>query len=114
MGTIFNMRFFATLVLCSASCLFAQKKPFDVQAMMRLSRLSEPQVSPDGKWVAFTVQTIDLDKNIKPRQIFIVSPDGGEPRQITRDGTTNERPRWSPDSKRIAYISNRSGSSQVW
>src|SRR5262249_43056650 len=39
---------------------------------------------------------------------------GGLPRQITRDGTDNERPRWSPDSKQIYYVSNRDGSMQVW
>src|SRR6185295_17506513 len=67
-----------------------------------------------GKWVAFSVQTIDLEKNTKPKQIWIAPVDGGEARLVTRDGTTNERPRCSPDSKRIAYISNRGGSSQLW
>ncbi|MBL8179961.1 MAG: S9 family peptidase [Bryobacterales bacterium] len=100
--------------LLIATSLYAQKKPFTVQAMLQLKRVSEPQLSPDGKLVAFTVMTIDLDKNTKPRHIFTVPLDGGEPRQITRDGTANERPRWSPDSKQIAFISNRGGSSQIW
>ncbi|MBL8230689.1 MAG: PD40 domain-containing protein, partial [Bryobacterales bacterium] len=108
------MRFWTLFLLFAASPGFAQKKPFDVQAMLRMTRLSEPQLSPDGKSVAFVAQTIDLDKNTKPRQIYVVPVDGGEPKMITRDGTANERPRWSPDSKRIAYISNRSGSSQIW
>jgi len=101
-------------LLVSTPQALAQKKPFDVQALMQISRISEPQVSPDGKWVAFTVQTIDLDKNTKPKQIWITPLEGGESKVITKDGTSNERPRWSPDSKRIAYISNRGGSSQVW
>ena len=103
----------ALLVACAA-CVSAQKQPFDVQTMLRLSRISEPQLSPDGKLVAFTVQTVDLDRNTKPKQIYIVPLNGGLPRQITRDGTDNERPRWSPDSKQIYYVSNRDGSMQVW
>ncbi len=103
----------ALLVACAAP-IFAQKQPFDVQSMLKLSRISEPQLSPDGKLVAFTVQTVDLDKNTKPKQIYVVALNGGLPRQITHDGTDNERPRWSPDSKQIYYVSNRDGSMQVW
>ena len=106
------MRIFPALAL--AACVFGQPQPFDVQTMMRLSRIEEPRLSPDGKLVAFTVQTVDLDKNSKPKQVYVVSVDGGFPRQLTHDGTDNERPRWSPDSKTIYYVSNRDGSSQVW
>jgi len=106
------MRFF--WMLLGAACLFAQKQPFDVQAMLRLARISEPVLSPDGKTVAFTVQTVDIANNSKPKQIYSVSLNGGFPRQLTHDGTDNERPRWSPDSKQIYYVSNRDGASQVW
>ncbi|HWZ30022.1 MAG TPA: S9 family peptidase [Bryobacteraceae bacterium] len=102
------------LLLACASGMFAQKQPFDVQVMLKLSRISEPQLSPDGKLVAFTVQTVDLDRNTKPKQIYTVTLNGGLPRQITRDGSANERPRWSSDSKQIYYVSNRDGSAQVW
>ncbi len=94
--------------------VFAQKKPFDSAAMMELKRMSDPQISPDGKWVTFTVQTVDVVANKKPSQIWIAPLSGGTPRQITHDGETNQRARWSPDSKRIAYISDRGGSSQIW
>ncbi|HTS77663.1 MAG TPA: S9 family peptidase [Bryobacteraceae bacterium] len=92
----------------------AQKPTFDVQMMMRLSRISEPVLSPDGRSVAFTVQTVDLDQNTKPKQIYVVGVNGGLPHQLTHDGTNNERPRWSPDSRQIYYVSNRDGSSQIW
>jgi dipeptidyl aminopeptidase/acylaminoacyl peptidase len=94
--------------------LFAQKRAFDANAMMELKRISDPQISPDAKWVAFTVQSVEVAANSKPSQIWIVPLAGGAPRQITYDGTANQRPRWSPDSRRIAYISNRSGASQIW
>ncbi len=103
---------FAAFLLAPA--LLAQKQPFDVTAMLKIARIGEPQLSPDGKTVAFTVQTIDLDADTKPKQIWVVPADGGPSVQITRDGDDNERPRWSADSKRIAFISNRAASPQVW
>jgi dipeptidyl aminopeptidase/acylaminoacyl peptidase len=106
------MRLFVTLAF--AAGLYGQQQPFDVATMLRLARISEPALSPDGKTVAFTVQTVDIEQNTKPTQIYVVGLNGGFPRQITREGTDNERPRWSPDSKQIYFISNRDGSSQVW
>ncbi|MFB3830016.1 MAG: prolyl oligopeptidase family serine peptidase [Bryobacteraceae bacterium] len=102
------------LLLALAIGGFAQKPPFDVNAMMKLARISEPQISPDGRTVAFTVTTIDVANNKRLSQIWVVPVAGGTPRQITRDGEDNNRPRWSPDSRSIAYISNRGGSAQVW
>jgi len=93
----------------------AQKRPFDVDGLLRLKRIAEPQLSPDGKLVAFTVMTVEVSANTKPKQIWIVPVDGGQaPRQITREGSSNERPRWTPDSKSILFVSTRSGSQQVW
>ncbi len=94
--------------------VFAQKRPFDANALMELKRISDPQISPDGKTVAFTVQSVDLAANRKPQQVWTVPLEGGAPQQITHNGDNNSRPRWSPDGKRIAYISDRGGSSQIW
>lgn len=101
-------------LVCVVGIAFGQKKPFDLTAMLRLNRISDPQLSPDGKMVAFTVMTIDVAANTKPRQIWIVPLEGGgEPRQLTREGN-NERPRWTPDSKSILFVSTRSGAQQIW
>jgi len=92
----------------------AAKAPFNFEAMMKVARLDDPQLSPDGKLVAFTAQTIDMPANAKPTQIYIVNLDGGTPQRITNDGTVNTRPRWTPDSKRLFFISNRKDGNQIW
>lgn len=115
--TLYNRKYMrrATLLgLAFAASLLAQKQPFDVNALLRLVRISDPQVSRDGQTVSFTAQTVDVANNKKPAQIYTVPVNGGAPRQITNAGEDNERARWSPDSKTIAFISDRSGSAQVW
>lgn len=106
------MRTVFALVFLSA-CLCAQKQPFTVDALLKIARISEPQLSPDGRTVAFTVERPDVEKNTRPKQIYTVAVEGGTPVQITRDAS-NQRPRWTPDGKRIVFISSRTGTPQVW
>src|SRR5580658_9372595 len=108
-----------SLALLGASALFtqagfAQKQPLTVETMLRIARIGEPALSPNGRMVAFTVQTPDVTQNSKPQQIYVVPIEGGTPRQITQEGASNERPRWAPDSRQIYFISNRGGSDQIW
>lgn len=98
----------------SATAAFCAKAPFTFDAMMRLVRIDDPQLSPDGKTVAFTAQTVDMANNIKPTQIYVVPVDGGSPRRLTNDGMSNTRPRWTPDSGRIVFVSDRNAGSQIW
>ncbi|MBK7929960.1 MAG: S9 family peptidase [Bryobacterales bacterium] len=93
--------------------LLAQKQPFTVERLLELQRLSEHELSPDGTQVAFTVQTVNVEANTKPRQIWVVPLAGGTPRKLTSEGN-NYRPRWSADGKSLLFLSTRSGSAQVW
>src|SRR3954471_2094254 len=107
------MRFCLLAFVLTAPILIAQKAPFDAAAMMQLARISDPQISPDGKTVAFVVQTVDIEANKKPKHIYAVPLEGGTPKKLTDVGEGNDRPRWSPDGK-LYYTSDRSGTPQIW
>ena len=104
------------LLLCTLLLgpVWAQKRPFTFQEMMKVKRISDPQLSPDGRWVAYTATTVDVEKNSKNSDIWLVPTRGGEASQMTRSLKADERPRWAPDSKRFAFVSARSGVSQIW
>src|SRR5581483_10417510 len=104
------MRSPAWLVVALAPfALFAQKKPFDAAAMMRIQRIADPQLSPDGKTVAFSVSTPDVPGNRSVRSVWTVPMDGGPPRRLAE----GERPRWSSDGKRIFYAAPVNGVHQI-
>jgi dipeptidyl aminopeptidase/acylaminoacyl peptidase len=89
------------------------KHPFTFEDMMKLKRVSEPVVSLDGKWVVFSVVDVDLDANTKTPHIWIVPTAGGQEKELISD-QDGDRPRWAPDGKRFAFLSNKEGGSQVW
>src|SRR3954463_9484792 len=120
------MRRLIVFLLLAASC-FAQspKRPFTFDDMMSLKRVGEPVPSPDGKWVAFSAVEVDLAANKRTPHIWIVpiggqrtegpaGAGGGAERKITNDAAGEDRPRWSPDGKRLAFLWAKDASTQVW
>src|SRR5580704_10587483 len=89
------------------------KHPFTFEDMMKLRRVGEPEVSPDGKWVIFSVVDVDLEANTKTPHIWIVPTAGGQEKEIIADQDA-DRPRWAPDGKSFAFLSTKEGGSQVW
>src|ERR1700728_3936260 len=91
----------------------ADKRAITFRDLIAMHRLSDPQISPDGQWVTYSIATPDYDANHLVKNIWIVAVAGGEPRQLTQGGR-DERARWSPDSKKIAYVSVVDGTAQVF
>jgi dipeptidyl aminopeptidase/acylaminoacyl peptidase len=104
----------ATLLCgCLARAQDTQKRPITFDDLISLHRISDPQISPDGKSVTYTVSTPDLAANHSVSNIWIAAIDGGEPRQLTNGGK-DSRARWSPDGKRLAFLSGRDSAEQVY
>ncbi|MBI2679221.1 MAG: S9 family peptidase [Candidatus Koribacter versatilis] len=107
-------RLIVCLLLASTCFAQTQKRPFTFTDMMALKRVGEPVPSPDGRWVAFSAVEVDLAANKKTSHIWIVPIAGGESKKITNDAAGEDRPRWSPDGKKLAFLWAKDGGTQVW
>ncbi len=90
------------------------RHPFTVDDLLSFDRLGEPSASPDGKLVAFTVRTPDLEANKLRSDVWIASTDGASVRRLTSDPAADVGPRFAPDGKSLVFVSDRGGSAQVW
>jgi len=110
------------LTLVAAFSLSAQtaKHPLKLDDLARFRNVSDPQISPDGQWIAYTVSTIDAKEDKSSTHIWLVGYDGKNDRQITFSNDSEGSPRWSPDGKYLSFTSSRSSGkqgvrgSQVW
>ncbi len=92
----------------------ANSHAFTAEDLVRMARLSDPQVSADGSSVAYVLRTTDLEADKGRTDLWLVALDGSEPRRLTTDPEGDSNPRFSPDGKSLYFLSSRSGSSQIW
>ena len=107
-AAVFLMVWFAALAHGQA------RRPMTFEDMMRMRRLGDIAVSPDGRWVMFSATDVDLAKNTRTSHLFIVPVAGGETRALTASMAGESRGRFSPDGKRILFESIREGGQQIW
>ncbi|HJZ68441.1 MAG TPA: S9 family peptidase [Blastocatellia bacterium] len=119
---MFTKRLFGivVLMLVAASLAPAQqtpRHPLKLDDVFRLQNVNDPQISPDGQWIAYVVSTVDMKEDKSSGHIWMVSYDGKVDRQITSSQDSESAPRWSPDGKYLSFTSSRPGpakGNQVW
>jgi dipeptidyl aminopeptidase/acylaminoacyl peptidase len=94
--------------------LAAEKRPMTVEDLLAVKGVSDPHLSPDGKWVVYVVSELDPKTNKSNSDFWLVPIAGGEPKRLTTSSGSDNHPRWSPDGSQIAFVSDRGGSAQVW
>jgi dipeptidyl aminopeptidase/acylaminoacyl peptidase len=110
----FSAALVAALVVVTAQA--QSRTPFSVEQLVRLKRVSQPALSPDGRTVVFTVRETDMSANRGRTDLWSldIATKGAQPRRLTSDPQNDDSPQWSADGRYVYFISARSGSSQVW
>lgn len=101
----------ALVLALSIVSLFAAepaKRPLSVDDMSKMRDVSDPQVSPDGKWIAYVVGTTDAEKDKRDNDLWMTSWDGAQRIRLTSTTESSEgTPRWSPDNRYLAFLTTR-------
>src|SRR5260370_4833580 len=85
------------------------RRPFEPRDITRIRWITDPHISPDGRRVAFVVATPSEGRDEYLSSVWMVDPEGGEPRRFTSGPKRDTAPRWSPDGTRLAFLSEREG-----
>lgn len=96
---------FLTLVAGTVGAQSTQKRAFTLSDWYRVTTVRQPAMSPDGRWVAFTVTTVREAENKRQSEVWVVPSGGGTPDRLTPTGVESSTPRWSPDGKSVVVAS---------
>src|SRR5579871_1018045 len=102
-----------TLVWMTFAALVAAQTP-TIEQSLNLKTAGSPRISPDGRYVAYTVSETNWEENAFETQIWMAMTATGERYQLTHAKKSSSNPRWSPDSKRLAFLSDRDGTQQIF
>jgi len=105
------------IALLLANCAFAQRRLITVDDMHKFHDVRDVQISPDGKWVAYTVSSVDVAADKSDTDVWMTSWDGTEQLRLTSSPESENAPRWSPDGRYLAFLSGRPGKAkgtQIW
>jgi dipeptidyl aminopeptidase/acylaminoacyl peptidase len=89
-------------------------KDFSAEELMSLKRISDPQISPDGRYILMAIGTPSIVDNKMTTEIYVASIDGSSINKIDADNSVGFNARWSPDGRKIAFLSRRDGSVQIY
>lgn len=108
---------FLPLALALSLPLLAQQRPFRIDDIHQLKTVGDPRCSPDAKWIAYTLTTVDNAGDKRDTDIWMASVDGKSNLRVTTSTESESSPKWSPDGKYLSFLSSRPGKakgSQVW
>lgn len=110
----FRILTLAGVLALGATRLPAQNRRLTPVDLFQMEYAADPQISPDGQWVAYVRQWSDAMTDRRYSNIWLVKSDGSMHRPLSTGKFNDDAPRWSPDGRRIAYVSDRSGSDQLY
>ena len=113
------MRLFCfAILLCVSFTLQGQetKRSITIEDVLEIKSVRQVKVSPDEKWIAFTISTVDTTKDKSNRRIWMISTEGGDPIPMTSEDYSAGNPRWSPDGKYLSFTASKGdkAKTQVW
>src|SRR5262245_27498041 len=105
----------ATLLLTGAALAAGpEKQPLQLQDVFQIEFASDPQISPDGKQIVYVRNFMDVMKDRRRSNLWIIHADGRDHQALTTGTANDASPRWSPDGTRIAFVSRRDGPPQLY